>query len=345
MLLYLPLMLSCSVGEVRVRRAPVALPVEHRALPPTRVLLVTIDGVRPEDVLADRAQLEHLFALVERGVGIGFQPEAPMLASGPNFVSLPGYREIFTGRPAAGCTDNDCEPLAEPTLLDELRAAGVPRVEVASIASWEVMANAAAADADAIAISAGRHGGASREALRVDGRTAAALDEGARASAEPGSDDYRPDAITARLALTYAQARHPRFLHVGLGDTDEHAHHGDAAAYRDSLRAADAAVGALVATLSPEDLVIVTSDHGRSHDLRDHGRAYPESQRSWLIAAGASVQPAGLMARAPAHRLADIAPTIRAVLGLARDRSPSAGAAIAECVAAAQVATVSRPVQ
>src|SRR5581483_3952791 len=154
---------------------------EPRAIAPRlrNLVLITVDGVRAEDVLGEgaRAGLPNLYRVIDGGVAL-----ASIAASGPNFVSLPGYREIFTGRRAGGCQSNECGPLDEPTLLDELRAE-LPAGDVAAIASWETLERAAAITPRAIAISTGRHGGAGRERLRVGGDASARLDAGAAAGA------------------------------------------------------------------------------------------------------------------------------------------------------------------
>jgi Metalloenzyme superfamily len=314
--------------------APLAIAPRVRNL-----VLVTIDGVRPEDVLGagGRARLPNLYRAIDGGVGLG-----TIAASGPNFVSLPGYREIFTGRRGGGCTTNECAPLEEPTLLDELRAELAPE-DVAAIASWETLERAAAESPRAIAISTGRHGGAGRDRLRASPEAGARLDAGAAADPWPGHWDYRPDAETGALALAYLEARRPRFLYVGLGDTDELAHRGDRDGYLRALEHADALVGRIALALEAlgydrgETLLVVTSDHGRGASFRDHGRAEPESRRVWLIAAGARVPARGLVLDGPPRRLADVTPTLRVYLGLGADDSPRAGAPIPELLPAATV--------
>src|ERR1700758_2864728 len=82
------------------------------------VIIVTIDGVRWQEVFGGvDEQLAHSAGMskcevlaggelmpnlhrhfVDRGVVIGAPGYGQMEASGPNFVSLPGYEEIFTGR-------------------------------------------------------------------------------------------------------------------------------------------------------------------------------------------------------------------------------------------------------
>ncbi|HEX9104133.1 MAG TPA: hypothetical protein VF997_18100, partial [Polyangia bacterium] len=130
--------LLCGCGPATVgTRACTPRPAATPAL-----ILVTIDGAIAADVF-DARTMPTLAALAARGVALG-GAAAPMVASGPRFVSLPGYREILTGRRHTDCVDNDCPALDEPSLLDELRATDAPDPsDVAVVASWETIARAA----------------------------------------------------------------------------------------------------------------------------------------------------------------------------------------------------------
>lgn len=314
-----------------------------------RIILVTVDGVRAKDVLGDgaRARLPNLWRMVDRGVALGAPGlGAPLVASGPRFVSLPGYREILTGRRGSSCTDNECPPLGEPSLLDDARLAlGLGAGDIALVASWPTLQRAATIDPAAVTMSVGRHGGPTRSRLAVTPEASMLLARAADVSSFPGEDDYRPDALTAPLALEYLRTAKPRLLVVSLGDTDEWAHRGRVTDYFGALAAVDDFLGRLATEVAALDadggrtLVVVTSDHGRAANFRDHGRA-PESQPVWLVAAGGPVAPRGLVAAAAQRRLADIAPTLRLWLGLAADESPRAGVPIPELVTRAAVATL-----
>jgi phosphopentomutase/2,3-bisphosphoglycerate-independent phosphoglycerate mutase family metalloenzyme len=319
-----------TAGDVRLPRPHPAPAQTSRHTP--ALVLVTIDGARATDVF-DAATMPNLARLIARGVALG-GAEAPMVASGPRFVSLPGYREILTGRRGSGCLDNECPLIDEPTLLDELRRSDAPDAgDVAVIASWDVITRAASIAPSTVALSAGRHGGATRAALAVSDAARADLAASARASAWPGHGDYRPDALTARLALDVIAARQPRVLWIALGDSDEFAHRDDRQGYRRALAAADALLGRLTAAVALDDtLLFVTADHGRAANFRDHGDA-PESSAVWLVAAGGSIPRLGFARTHELHRLADIAPTLRALLDLGADDSARAGREIPELVA------------
>ena len=133
------------------------------------VVLVVLDGVRWQDVFVGgdphlaggpapsaEALMPHLHALVaDRGAAVGAPGRGPsMTASGPNFVSLPGYTEILGGRRAHACGDNDCAPISQPTVFDQMAAASPG--EVAFFSSWERLERAASARPQSLLLSAGR---------------------------------------------------------------------------------------------------------------------------------------------------------------------------------------------
>lgn len=323
------------------RPAP-AVPAREAVAPSTVVILVVLDGIRWQDIfqgpdiniarrqwmLGKLPKPAQMMPVIYRrffaeGVAIGGKG-SPFSASGPMFVSLPGYMEIMTGHPQKWCTTNGCDPIAEPTIADEVRASpGIQPEEVAVISSWEQIERAAAQDTSRIVVSAGRHGGKNRAIVREKLSDAArrSYDEGEASVPFPGGYDYRPDKFTAPVALSYLAETRPRFLFVGLGDGDEYGHGNDYARYLDSLRFADAFFGDLFKLLDEMGdygkgaTVLVTADHGRAKDFKNHGKA-PESARTWLLAAGAGVAARGAIALTEPHTLSDITPTIRVLLGL-----------------------------
>ncbi len=299
-------------------RLAVATPApEPRA---ASVVVVTLDGTRWQDVFAAEDTMPTLHRwMTTDGVALGAPGHGQVRASGPNYVSLPGYTEIFTGRPS-DCQSNDCAPIAERTIVDEVLDSGEG---AAVVTSWERIARAATANPARVLLSCGRH-----ETGQTAGLDAKLLAADRDVAPWPGSDDYRPDALTARVALRLVEKSQPRFLFVGLGDTDEHAHHGDRAAYLAAMRSADRFLAQLEERVVPGTVVFVTADHGRSAAFRDHGAAWPESGRVWLVARGDTVPARGTIDTGVLH-LADIAPTVRCLLGMPRDESERAGESIA----------------
>jgi hypothetical protein len=335
-----------------VERAPslsepereIAPPAPAVALPPAdRLVLITLDGVRwqeifggvdpalarqyrlPERAVVDAATLSpNLHRAMETGIALGGPEGEPMVATGPNFASLPGYLELLTGEPST-CQRNDCPRTARRTLLDACREApDTSAADVAMIASWENLENAATGRDPSFLVSAGRHHGVHRDLMMADAVMATLVRRGEKAFPPPGQNDYRPDRLTAPLALRFLRTKAPRCLFVGLGDTDEYAHLGDYGSYLRALREADRFVGDVLEAVADEGdagartTVWITTDHGRADTFVGHGARAPESSRVWLVATGAGVT----RERASTiRRLADVAPVLTTVLGLpAADR-------------------------
>ena len=289
--------------------------------PPDPVVLVVLDGVRWQEIFGGTTSQEaatltpNLHRLgSERGAAIGGSTRSMMQASGPNFVSLPSYREIFSGRSGSDCTENDCPRIARPTIVDELRARGR---SAAVFSSWEKIDLAAASRPEGFVMSTGRGG--------------------EPGDPWPGAGDFRRDRATATLALRHLESAQPDFLFLGLGETDEYAHHGDYSSYVGAIAMADQIIGDLLGALvrmgerGERTHVFVTTDHGRAHDFRDHGGRYPESSRVWLVASGPRITARGDLETSRDLRLRDIAPTLRLLPGLPRVATGrDAGAPIAE---------------
>lgn len=324
-----------------------------------RIVLVTIDGVRAEDIFdgADpdlrpgahvepfrkpEAVMPRTHRLVEtRGVALGAdRPGCGVVrtASGAN-VSLPGYLEIFTGR-TTHCRDNRCARTELPTFLDEAAEAGLS--PIASIGSWEVLDRAASRTSPSRAQVLVAEGAQSWPGPRplLSPKLEALVAAGEHIEAFPGVGHYRPDASTMDIALEYLRTEAPPVFHVGLGDPDEYGHRNDYAAYLSAIGSADAFIGRVADTL--EDMgeigarttVIVTTDHGRNKDFQHHGAFSLTSARTFVIAFGARLPPRGVVCPSRDVTLADIAPTIRVLVGLPADTSPDSGRPIEQIVGA-----------
>jgi hypothetical protein len=327
--------------------------VEHQRAP-TQVVVVTLDGARFQEIFwgVDAAQaresgtpmrvrenarelMPNLHRLMtEQGAALGAGRGPHISASGPDFVSLPGYAEIFTGRRATGCLDNSCPGASFASIADQVAAHGVG-AKSAIITSWPDIARVGSRSMR-VAISTGRHAGVTRSSFERPGAVGDALRAAEPEKPWPGGGDFRRDRFTASLALAYLRAERPDFLFVGLGETDEFAHQGNYAGYLDALREADRFLGELAAELAAraqagiQTALFVTADHGRAASFKEHGKPYPESARVWLVASGTAITARGFV-RSPQHRhLADITPTLRTVLGLPADGSRGAGTPLTE---------------
>jgi hypothetical protein len=317
------------------------------------VIVVAIDGVRYEDVFVgadpelsarhgipagERRDASRLLPnltrlATESGASLGAPGVGEIAASGPNFVSLPGYMEILTGRTRTGCTDNQCGRVPFTTIADEIASTGN---EAGVVTSWPDIGKAASAAAGSIVASVGRHGGSRRDVLESDPRVGPLLREGEHGGPHPGYGDFRPDAQTGDVALAYLESRRPAFLFVGLGETDEYGHRDDYRSYLAALSRADAIIGRLAEVAAAlrreghETTLFVTTDHGREKAFESHGREHPESARVFLLAAGAGIAARGRVTSPETRHLADLAPTIRHLVGLPPTTSGDAGHPLTE---------------
>jgi hypothetical protein len=316
-------------------------------------VLVTIDGIRAEDVfdgadpsLKPGVKVDHLVRpealmprvhrlVATRGVALGAEKlgcGVVRTATGVN-VSLPGYLEIFTGR-KTHCRDNQCSRVGTPTVLDEAADAGIS--PVASIGSWDVLDRAVSKGGGRVLVAEGAQPWPGARPLAL-GKMEELVAVGEKVEPFPGVGKYRPDEYTTRIALEYLRTEKPQVFHVGLGDSDEWGHRNDYAAYLSALGKADAFIGSLADALDTmgeigaRTTVIITTDHGRNRDFQHHGTFSATSARTFVIAFGGHVQARGIIA-CPSHdvSLADIAPTMRVLLGLAADDAPDAGRPIEE---------------
>ena len=359
-------MLCCAAFAVTscllaTPKSSVRVAAASSAVPELTVVIVTLDGVRwqevfegvdaklaathgltPAEVVRAEDLMPNLHAIVAtHGAALGAPGHgAAISASGPDFVSLPGYAELFSGRRATECKNNGCARSGARTVVDELADVSQgPGAPVAVFTSWPEIERVAVEHPRGAAISSGRHGGATRDVFSTDPALSPILLRAENVAPWPGGGDFRPDSLTAELALRHLRAHAPKFLFVGLGEPDEYGHHDDYAGYLNALRASDARIGELdrelqrLATEGRRTVLFVTADHGRADSFKDHGWEYPESSRVWLVAAGSAIRPAGMVSAPTERRLADLAPTVRAIAGLPPDTDSNAGNTLAELLA------------
>lgn len=268
-----------------------------------RVILVTLDGARWQDVLDQPGALRNgdeppampkLLELIRtRGVAL------PATTSSALPLSLPGYQAIAAGH-RTRCDDNDCARIDEETLAEGLaRRLQLPADQVATFASWARLVNAASS----------RDG-----AVLVD-----APPLGPPHAGGPPWEDARWDRETVARALAHWTQQKPRFLHLALLDMDEQAHRQDAAATVNALRFADDVITKLLAEIDrlPEaerrlTTVLITADHGRGPGrLWPSHTAYASSRDIFFIALGPLVNGDVL----PVSH-ADVRPMVERLFGL-----------------------------
>ncbi|HMJ15047.1 MAG TPA: sulfatase-like hydrolase/transferase, partial [Polyangiaceae bacterium] len=178
------------------------------------------------------------------------------------------------------------------------------------------------------------------EPLLDDPEAASLYARGASANSYPGQGDYRPDLHTAELALYHLRRHRPRFMLLSLGDADKFGHANMYRNYLEALHESDKVVAQVAHVLDElaaqgwPSTLLITADHGRDRRCREHGRKYPESARAWLIARGTGIVDHGYVSAPRPRQLADIAPTLRRLLGLEADDGATAGTPLVELLSA-----------
>lgn len=291
--------------------------------PADHVVLLTTDGVRWQDVFSSRGadELPTLSRLMTSdGAAIGApNGRSAITASGPAFLSLPGYRELLSGHASQGCQANDCKAPTEAGLVEEL--SGADPGDIAVFSSWGTVGDALTHDANAVVSAGKKYLLGEPELARVG--LLGAWEDAQTGKSTPGWGSYRPDARTSALAIEYLERREPRFMFLSLGDTDEYAHQGKRDDYWRALRNFDDTVAAVERKLTEfaargdRTLLIVTTDHGRADNFTEHGPKFPESSRVWLVATGSVVKARGRIESPSVRHLRDVAPTVLLATGYA----------------------------
>lgn len=311
--------------------SPAAPPTVARPAPALRVVLVSVDGLRPDAI--DRADAPHLRRLRARGAS---SPDAETVRPS---ITLPSHASMLTGLdfPRHGVVWNNYRPghIAHPTILSVVARHGGSTAILFAKDKFHHLADPAEGHwiyGPPIPLKAPPAEDVTdpRRLERLRRRELAER----QPTAEPPAGDDRPrrpkpgDLMTTAdlLARAFEEAWPAwefRLTVVHFRECDDAGHRSGwmGPDYLDAVRTVDAAIGRIVGAIEAKDgfrrtALIVTSDHGGSgrghHRVAEPDRA--ENVRIPWIAAGPGV-PQGITIRR-AVRTVDTAPTVLAFLGL-----------------------------
>ncbi len=326
--------------------------VDVRAQGPVRnVILITLDGLRPEEVFlgADqrlmvaecgvkepeklRQEYWHDESVARRNLLLPFlwkmcssehgwiagdvDLDSRVSVTNGRYFSYPGYNEILTGAADARVDSNAKNYNENVTVLEWLHRQPDFQGKVAAYCSWDVFPFIINDKRSGIPVNAGW------QPLRVGNAERIA---GVNFVAEQlfrEWDGVRYDVFTATGAIEEMRTTQPRVLFVSLGETDDWAHAGRYDRYLLTARQNDHFIQTLweTATSIPEyrdnTLFLVTTDHGRGdgrEGWKNHGADLPGSERIWIAAFGAGLAKNGID-RGGRYEQAQLAATVAQALG------------------------------
>ncbi len=248
--------------------------------------------------------------------------------------STPGYSEIMTGEVHPEVRDNTLMRYPHRTfpefLVSELR---LEKSAVAQIGSWDGFRMAASSTDDAFFMNG------AYETVPAD-LTTPEMDmlTGLRADVMELWEESSNDVLSLRLAQAYLKKHHPRFLWLGMGQSDDWSHADRYDRLLDYLHLADRLIGELWTTLQTDPAyrgkttLLITTDHGRGltpENWIEHDAAIPNSENIWLAVIGPDTPRRGELGPLPTVYQRNIAATVISLYGLDPARfNPQAGAPI-----------------
>ena len=333
-----------------------AVPAALADAPERNIVLVTLDGVRIQELFAGmdaqiaanetdsgielvdelrkrywresaEARREALMpffwkTLAPAGMVLGNQARgSKVTVRNPLWFSYPGYSEILTGQPQPDVLSNDIVRYKHETVLDYIhRTLALKSTEVAQVGSWDGF-KVAASQRDETFFMSGAFELIPPALSTPEMDTLGALRREVMEIWEESSNDT----LTFRIALAYLKKHQPRVLWLGLGQSDDWAHARRYDRLLDYLHLADSYLGELWTTLQSMDryrdrtTLIVTADHGRGRspkDWVDHDTGIEGSQDIWIAIIGPDTPALGEVSNYPDVTQSDIAATMLQYLGL-----------------------------
>jgi predicted AlkP superfamily pyrophosphatase or phosphodiesterase len=232
-------------------------------------------------------------------------------------ISYPGYNEIFTGYPDKIFIPN--LPFRNPNnnVLAFLNNQNEFAGRVAAFCSWRMFPFILNEKHNNLPVNAGY------EALTENDSANVIINNIQKNIAHVSST--RHDLLTYEAAKNHIEIHHPKVLYLGLGETDEFAHHGSYDLYLQKLRQADAMIAELWYMVQTDPFYknntsfIITTDHGRGRredNWNTHGFWVSGSGETWLALLGNGIEPVGELYEKQQVYQKQIAATIAILLGL-----------------------------
>lgn len=234
-------------------------------------------------------------------------------------VSYPGYNEIFTGNADITISSNSKTANPNINVLEYLNSKEQFKGKVAAFTSWDVFPYIFNEERSGILLNSGYENIYEDEQGSGQGLINKVQDE-----AIYEKTDTRHDELTFLTAKEYIKNHHPKIIYLGLGETDEAAHHNRYDLYLEKAAEADRMIAKLwhwVQTTpgyKDNTTFIITTDHGRGSKTgkwSDHGIFIKGSSQAWLAVIGPGIEALGEVKEDQQIYQKQLAQTIAALVG------------------------------
>lgn len=314
------------------------------------VILVSIDGLRREEVFAgrdpllfsaadlpNRSDLEPRFddpdskearrklmpffwnTMVDQGQVFGDPTEGSVaICTNQRYFSYPGYSEMLCGYVDPDIDSNAKRNNRNVTVLEWIHQQPGFENQVVAYTSWDVFPWIINQERSGIPVNAGwmpfgQRLGQHAEMLNRQQRQWPRFFEA-----------VRWDQLTLQGAVAEMETSAPRLLYVSLGETDDWAHQGRYDLYLDAAWRNDQALRTLwekaqsLEAYRGKTALVVVTDHGRGsgrEGWKNHGKDLPGSEFIWMAAMGPGVPPWGVRRDCQTSQ-SQTAATVAQLLGL-----------------------------
>lgn len=274
----------------------VATPLPALSAAPSNVVLVTMDGLRWQEVfrgadekllkderftaadfktfasyqqvgtVKSRSELMPFFwsTVVKRGSVIGDRDNgSAMNVTNPWWFSYPGYNEMLTGVADPAVDSNDKRWNSNVTVLEWLNKQRGFEKQVRAYSSWEVFR---------YIVNTQRSGVVVNDAFVSVTDQPTQLEQWLNRLQSQLAKPWpwvRHDAITHNYAMEALRSRKTRVLYIGYGEADDFGHEGKYAQYLEAIRRFDGFLQETWDTLQADafyrdrTVLLITTDHGR----------------------------------------------------------------------------------
>jgi hypothetical protein len=257
-----------------------------------------------------------------------------MNVDNPYWFSYPGYNEILSGYADTMINSNDYASNPNTTLPEFLNQLSGFKNKVMAFGAWDAFDRILNEKRSGIpVISAFDKLGGIKPTIQEQ-----LINSMKQDSYKPFGEEECLDVFTHYAAMDALQNKHPRFLYISYGETDEWAHAGKYRSYLDAAHQVDAWIAAIWQQVQSDPFykdkttLLITTDHGRGDKIKSewtsHGSRTMGSNEIWMAAIGAGIQPKGVRTEHIQLFQKQISQTIAKLLGVSYQPTHPTGGAI-----------------